>query len=189
MSKTENCIAKTKTWLSAIFCSLALSGCGFQLAGTAPGVGMSGKMDGAYVVSRVGIDQLIDQPVAEQIHTDLASISQQVFDRAQADMPGILIVNEENIERGVTLSQDLFERQIDLEKRVEFQLLDSAGTILVADSIRVSREFIDDPVNPSAKQAEREILIRSINRDLSRQIIYRLHMLLAESSNSQAAPE
>lgn len=160
-----------------IFTSLALSSCGFQLAGTAPD---AASFDSVYVDNRVGIQQLINQQVADQLLNDLDALSDNIFDRAQANIPGLIIVNEENIERGLSLTSDLFERQIEIEKRVQYQILDGSGNILVTDMISATRTLIEDQSNPSAKQQERERLISAINRDISRQLIRQLGATLAK---------
>lgn len=189
MSKTERCITKIRFILAALFSAMAISGCGFQLAGTTPASEQWMMLDSAYVVSRVGIERLIDQPVAEQIKADLQAVSLQVSDSTQVNTPGILILDEEQSERGISLNRELFDRQIDLEKRVQFQILDASGNILLADSLSVSRELINDPANPSAKQAERHILTNSLNRDISRQLIRRFLTSLSQANGDAAASE
>lgn len=157
--------------LTVILVLTTLCGCGFQLAGTTP---HSGNFENVYVDNKVGIQQLIDQPIADQLISDLELLSSTVFDKAQSNMPGMVIINEENIERGLSLTSSLFERQIELEKRVQYQILDASGNILVADAISATRDLIEDQSNPAAKQEEREILFDAINRDISRQLIRQL---------------
>lgn len=156
---------KIRTPVTVIAASLLLTSCGFQLAGTTP------SSVELYVENRVSIQQLIDQPVSEQILEDLGRSGATVRGKASNGMPGLVILNEENTERGLSLATGLFNRQIELEKRVHYQILDAAGNILITDSIRARRELIDDPATPAAKQQERELLMRAINRDISRQLI------------------
>ena len=160
------------TFLLALVC-----GCGFQLAGTTPEIQ---GYDSFFVESRVGIQQLIDQPVAGQIQSDLKSWGTEVSTKAQKGSPGIIIVNEQNTERSLSLTQALFEQQVELEKSVQYQIIDASGNILVADAIKASRELIEDPNAPSAKYAERELLFEAINRDISRQLIRRFQIEISK---------
>ena len=162
---------------------LTLTACGFQLAGTAPA---DNGFEGLFVEDRVGIQQRIDQPVADQLRADLAFHNNRIFDGAQSDMPGLVILDESNIERGLSLTIGLFERQLELVKDVQYQILDSSGNILVADSVSATRVLIEDQSNPSAKYREREILITAINRDISRQLVRRLDAALSKPAPSAA---
>ena len=170
VNKTEHCFSTVTTALLLLLSLLSLTGCGFQLAGTTPEIR---GYDSFFVESRVGIQQLIDQPVAGQIQSDLKSWGTEVSTKAQKGSPGIIIVNEQNTERSLSLTQALFERQVELKKSVQYQIIDASGNILVADAIKASRELIEDPNAPSAKYAERELLFEAINRDISRQLIRR----------------
>ena len=171
---------KTRLLLT-ILIPIALGGCGFQLAGTAPSdIGLKH----VYVDNQVDIQQLIDRPVSNQLTDDLSSLSTQVFNKAQSNTAGLIITNEENIERALSLTSGLFERQVELGKRVHYQILDQSGNILAIDSISSYRELIEDSSSPAAKHAEREILIDAINRDISRQLIKRLSAALTQAAVS-----
>lgn len=176
VNKTEDCLPRIRLLGFLFVTALTLSSCGFQLAGTTPS---SAGVDSLFVESRVSIQQLIDQPVAEQLLDDLGASGVEILGKLQTGIPGLVIVNEENIERGLSLTTGLFDRQVALEKRVQYQILDASGNILAADAISATRELIDDPATPSAKHAEREILISAINRDISRQLIRRFNAALA----------
>lgn len=157
-----------------------MAGCGFQLAGTTPD---AVNVEQVYVQSKLSIQLLVDQPVAEQLRSDLASSkATEVHDRAQADMPGLIITNEENIERSISLSSGLFDRQVEVGKRVQYQILSATGELLVTDSIHISKELSVDQSNPSARVQEQAILIDSINRDISRQLIRQLIAALAAAT-------
>jgi len=156
---------------------LTLSSCGFQLAGT---TSSNADFDSLFVENRVGIQQLIDQPVAEQLQEDLGNSNTEVVSQIQSGIPGLIILNEENIERSLSLTNGLFDRQVELVKRVQYQILDASGNILIADSISATRELIDDQTAPSAKHTERDILINAINRDISRQLIRRFNAAISK---------
>lgn len=146
---------------------MTLASCGFQLRGTEPGAGF----DKVFVESRVGIQQLIDQPIDQQLKSDLQALSNEVLSGYESGVPGLVLINEETLERSLSLSANLLNRQIEIEKRIEFQIISGTGEILITDNLRASRELTESQSNPSAKDQERRALMDAINADLSRQLI------------------
>lgn len=163
----------------ALSCICLLAGsCGFQLRDSLP----AADLEQVYVVDQVDIRQMIDEPLGTRLANDLGQFAAQVLTAPAANTPGIVITDERITERSLSLSTNLLNRQVEIEKRVDYQIIDSTGEILLASSFSASEILTESQSSPGAGEREKRALLRSINADLSRRLIYKLDSLLGDNS-------
>ena len=155
---------------------IALSGCGFQLRDT--GLLQTG-FDRLFIDDRLAVQQLIDQPLSRVMAKQLQKLGTEIVSNASEGTAGIIIYNEQNRQRSIGLSAGLYSSHIEIDKTIDYQIVNAKGEILISSSISASKELVEDRSNHAAKNAEQQILIDAINRDLSRQLIRQLSAVLA----------
>jgi outer membrane lipopolysaccharide assembly protein LptE/RlpB len=170
--------------LSYLFIFLLLTGCGFQLRDTIMVAGL-GQM---YVQDQVDIHQINDKPVSTRLALDLATITEQeVLNIPKTGAMGIVIVREEVIENSYSLSTSLLNRQVEVEKRVDYEIIDETGQIMFSNSFSASQLLTTSQSNPRARQQEKQRVIDYLNASLSRRLVYKLDSLLRESLSRSVA--
>ena len=92
--------------------------------------------------------------------------------------PRLVLEDEQESHRSLSLTADLFSRRIELEKRVRYQLFDAADELLTAGVLNAQREILERPHRPAAQTAERNQAHADLNADLSRQLRHRLQAAL-----------
>ncbi|MEQ8955815.1 MAG: hypothetical protein RL120_16910 [Gammaproteobacteria bacterium] len=153
--------------------------CGFQLRDSLP----AADLERIYVVDQVDIRQMIDEPLGTRLANDLGQFAAQVLTAPAANTPGIVITDERVTERSLSLSTNLLNRQVEVEKLVNYQIIDSSGEILLSSSLSASEILTESQSSPGAGDQEKRMLLRSINADLSRRLIYKLDSMLRESAD------
>ncbi|CAN0151048.1 unnamed protein product, partial [Chrysoparadoxa australica] len=104
----------------AVSCICLLAGgCGFQLRDSLP----AADLERIYVVDQVDIRQMIDEPLGTRLANDLGQFAAQVLTAPAANTPGIVITDERVTERSLSLSTNLLNRQVEVEKLVNYQII------------------------------------------------------------------
>ena len=100
---------------------------------------------------------------------------------------GIVITREEVIENSYSLTTSLLNRQVEVEKEVDFQIIDETGQIMFSTSFTASQLLTTSHSNPRARQQEKQRIIDYLNANLSRRMVYKLDSLLRENQPREVA--
>ncbi len=168
-------------YFSLVLISLSLAACGFQLRGT---TGADSLPQRVFIADQVPLQQRSENPISVQLQQDLVVLELETFSAETSAMPGLILISERTQERSLSLDANLLNRLIEIGKVVDYQVTGSEGQILTIESIRVTRELTEDLTNPEAKQQERRQLLESINGEISRRLIRRLHNLHLKEQHS-----
>lgn len=173
-------------FLFVALCTTAfLSGCGFQLVGTAPEI-QSLQGQNVYLLDKVSRQELVDTPVINQLQSDMSALNLAVsLEESNQDSFGILITKEASSEQSHSLTQALFNRHIEITKVIEYQIIDLDGKMLLTSNASASRDLFEDQSNPSAKFQERQKLIDLINQDISKEVINQLAKALTTTAEKE----
>jgi LPS-assembly lipoprotein len=147
-----------------IFLALALSGCGFQLRGTA-----NVPFDTVYVPNATG-GIALDLKRSIQAGTR----AKVVDDARQADAI-VQFTREERQKVILSLSGTGRVREYRLIYRVGFRVHDGKGSDYVpASNIELSRDITFNDTEVLAKESEEQLLVRDMQSDMVQQIMRRL---------------
>ncbi len=166
-------------YLALLVC-LSLSSCGFQLRGTAP----ADNLEQIYIADRVDLRQINTQPVSAQLIQTLETRIDRVFTSPETGVPGLVITSEQVVERPLSLSANLLNREIEIAKRVDYQILSADGEIVKSDWLISRARIMESQNSPAVNDQERMMALENLNNDLGRQLISLLDAALA----NQAAP-
>jgi len=170
--------------LASLLVFVIITGCGFQLRDTT----MVADLGQMYVQDEVDMHQINDRPVSTRLASDLATITEQeVLNIPKAGSMGIVITREEVIENSYSLTTSLLNRQVEVEKEVDFQIIDETGQIMFSTSFTASQLLTTSHSNPRARQQEKQRIIDYLNANLSRRMVYKLDSLLRENQPREVA--
>lgn len=172
--------------LASLFIVALLTGCGFQLRDTV----MVANLGQMYVQDQVDFHQINDKPVSARLASDIAVITEQeVLNIPKTGVMGIVITREEVVENSYSLTTSLLNRQVEVEKRVDYQIIDETGQIMFSNSVSASQLLTTSHSNPRARQQEKQRIIDYLNSNLSRRLVYKLDSLLRETQPREVAAQ
>jgi len=162
----------------ALVILIMLGSCGFQPRGSMP----VADLEQVYVLDQVDIRQMIDRPLSERLANDLSARVGHVLSVPKTNVPGIIISSEQVNERSLGLSANLLNRQIELEKRVDYEIVGQSGETLFSGTLVTSEILTESQSSLGSMQQQRRILLNSMNADLSRRLIFKLDSLLKDNT-------
>jgi len=178
---------------------VALSGCGFQVAQSRVALQNIEQLKNYqfFLSDQVSRQELVSAPVIHQLYEEMLRVDLAVFSLVETTSPsvatpsshsvriegentrfGVVILQETLMENGLSVSQTLFNRHIEMTKVVEYQILDSQGQLIAQQVVESKRDLFDDQANPSAKTRERQVFLERINQDISQKIIQQIEETL-----------
>ena len=161
--------------LAALFCTLILAGCGFQLRGSA-----TLPFDTLYVQA----------PVGSQFGTQLrrlvtAGSNTRIVDTAQGADATLVLINELREKNILSLSGGGRVREYQLRYRMSYRLLDkNAVEILPTSEILLVRDLSFNDSAALSKEAEEALLFRDMQSDAVQQLLRRLRVAKLEPAKS-----
>lgn len=150
---------------AALFAGSALSGCGFRLRGPQPL---------AFTSLHVGISEYSELGAALRRQVATSGTTTVVENVAEAEARLQFLGNERSREI-LSLTGAGKVREYQLEQRIRFQLVDTAGKELIPPtSIAARREYTFNDEEVLGKEQEEALLYRDMLADLVQQIMRRL---------------
>lgn len=147
--------------------SLLLAGCGFQLRGT--GVD-NVDLDQLHITS-VRPDSTIYRETRQNLEADGVRITPSAPYHLQ-------LLNENTDRVAVSYTGRATAAEIELRSELTFIITDAQGRPLVGpETLRTQRVYVNDRDNLVGTGEEEELLQREMQRDLARQLLFRLSSL------------
>ena len=154
-----------KKHLAALFCTMLLAGCGFQLRGSA-----SLPFDTVYVQAPS------TSQFAVQLKRAIASGSNaRVVEKPGGAAATLVIVTELREKSILSLSGAGRVREFQLRYRVSYRMLDrEARETVPLTEIALNRDFSFNDQDTLSKESEESLLYRDMQNDAVRQLVRRL---------------
>lgn len=153
------------------------SSCGWQLRDSA---GVNSETDTTLTNLHVGANlpkhQQGPQSVLRVLDRRLSDLDiNSAKSRSDAQL-GVVILAETNDESVLSLTSDLFEQQIRLNKTIEYQVWQGDNLLVENESVTTFRDLTQDQSRAAAKNREANLIAEEMNLDLANQLIRRLQL-------------
>lgn len=162
------------------FCLFGLiASCGWQLKGS---LQPEADLESLYLDSQLATYQRGPDSIENSIEQRLDQIGVRITNSGSNAQLGLTILSEEVDETVLSLTSDLFEQQIRLDKTVSYQVWRGEELLVARNQVSTYRDISEDQGSAAAKNRERDLILDEINRDLTDQIIRRLQRFAAVSN-------
>lgn len=153
--------------LTALFCTLLLAGCGFQLRGTA-----SLPFETLYVQAPTG-----SQFATQFRRLVISGTGTRIVDNAKGAEATLVLVNELREKNILSLSGGGRVSEYQLRYRMSYRLLDrNAVETIPVTEISLVRDFSYSDTEALSKESEEALLFRDMQNDAVQQLVRRLQV-------------
>lgn len=165
--------------LILLFIFALIAGCGWQLKGN---LQSEADIESLYLDSKLPTYQRGPDSIENNFEYRLEQIGVPLASTISDAQLGLIFLSEETQESVLSLTSDLFEQQIRLQKSVSYQVWRGEEMLVANNQISTYRDITEDQSSAAAKNRERDLILNEINRDLTDQIIRRLQRFAATSN-------
>ena len=155
-----------------------LSGCGWQLKGN-----LQAEIDieALYFDTQIPKYQRSPDSIETTIKQRLDQIGTRIVEIESSNI-GLILVSETVRETVLSLTSDLFEQQVKLQKTVAYQIYQPNTEHPSTYTVTTARDVSADQSAAAAKKRERSLILEEINRELTERIILHAQRVAAESA-------
>lgn len=161
--------AGARLGLLAVASLAVLAGCGFRMQGKVP---LPSVLGATWIETDDAQSDFV-----QDLRRALASSGAALAPRRAEATAVLRIERDELLERVLSVSGRNVPREYELTYVVRFSVEGTAGTLLPAEEVSVSREFSFDERAVLAKEREQEMLRAALARDLAGVVLNRLSSL------------
>ncbi len=158
-------------WITLILALLFLGGCGYHLRQAAQLPASISPI----IINGIGQYSDLSREIKNRLNSDTVEVTEE---RSKAKTM-LLISQYKKQSRALSVDESGKMAQTELKHTLEFTLIDASGKVLVpAQSIAVTRDYINTEEQKLGKVTEAEQLAEGMEQEMARQIITRIQAQL-----------